>query len=251
MLDKQCNFADSLYAPRSQAPINPGSRLLRRAIRKNIVSFPSQIPVSSMHLPDAVQWRMVLLYFVRGWSQADIAGRFKVPKHRVFHHLNNWAVRALALGYVEIIDPEAFADCCRADNDDEIDTDSAEIPLAASSPALAHVPNRFPEFRSTVNAPIPLSPLRRGTPDPLVASSVQVLGALDTAISHCEGWDNAFWARTATLLRDLKTVAAAALDSQQSLDQAEERVTTLGGGQGELQHSAHARDEERISHAVA
>jgi hypothetical protein len=64
-----------------------------------------------------MQCRMVLLFFVHGWSSVDIAARFDVPKHVVWGILNEWSARALALGYIQVIDPEAFAACCRMDNE--------------------------------------------------------------------------------------------------------------------------------------
>jgi hypothetical protein len=95
-------------------PLHPGSIVLRRAIRQNVVSFPSQIPVFLKQLPAGMQWRAVLLFFVRGWNSPNIAARFQVPTHRIWQILEDWSVRAFALGYVQILDPDAFAACCRA-----------------------------------------------------------------------------------------------------------------------------------------
>jgi hypothetical protein len=64
-----------------------------------------------------MQCRLVLLFFVQGWSSVDIAIRFNVPKHLIRGIVNEWSVRALALGYIQVIDPEAFAACCRADDE--------------------------------------------------------------------------------------------------------------------------------------
>ena len=79
------------------------------AVRANIVSFPSQIPTLLKQPSADMQWRVVLLFFVRGWSASRIGARFNVPRHRIWKTLNSWSVRALALGYVQVIDPEAFA----------------------------------------------------------------------------------------------------------------------------------------------
>ena len=95
-----------------KTPVQPGCASLRRAVRGNMVSFPSQIPILLKQPPADTQWRMVLLFFVGGWSSARIAARFHVPKHRVQKSLNEWSSRGLALGYVQIIDPQAFAVCC-------------------------------------------------------------------------------------------------------------------------------------------
>jgi len=97
----------------SQATLCPGSVVLRRAIRRNVVSFPSQIPVFLKQGPEGMQWRAVLLFFVRGWSSPRIAERFQVPTHRIWQILEDWSVRAFALGYVHVLDADAFAACCR------------------------------------------------------------------------------------------------------------------------------------------
>jgi hypothetical protein len=97
---------------RLETPLHPGSVVLRRAIRSNIVSFPSQIPVFLKQSDAGAQWRAVLLFFVRGWSSPRIAERFQVPTHRVWQILEDWSVRAWELGYVRVLDPEAFAACC-------------------------------------------------------------------------------------------------------------------------------------------
>jgi hypothetical protein len=79
------------------------------------VSFPSRVPILLKGPPGEIQWRSVLLYFVRGWTATAIAARFHVPVHRIWHILNQWAIRATALGYIQIIDFEAFAARCRLD----------------------------------------------------------------------------------------------------------------------------------------
>jgi hypothetical protein len=110
----------------SETPLHPGSIVLRRAIRRNIVSFPSQIPVFLKQLPAGMQWRAVLLFFVRGWSSPNIAARFHVPTHRIWQVLEDWSVRAFALGYVQVLDPDAFAACCRAGVDLESRPEGAQ-----------------------------------------------------------------------------------------------------------------------------
>src|SRR4051794_13430658 len=82
-------------------------RALRRAIRAHLVTFPSQVPVfSRVHRPD-IQWRVVLLYFVRGWSSSRIGERYKIGRIRTVQILRQWAERAIQLGYVATIPPEA------------------------------------------------------------------------------------------------------------------------------------------------
>jgi hypothetical protein len=100
---------------RLKTPVHPGCAVLRRAVRENIVSFPSQIAPFLRNPPADMQCRVVVLFFVHGWSSVDIAARFNVPKHLIWGVLNDWSVRALALGYIQVIDPEAFDTCCRVD----------------------------------------------------------------------------------------------------------------------------------------
>jgi hypothetical protein len=191
--------------------VHPGGSVLRRAIRMNIVSFPAQVPVLLKQPPADVQWRMVLLYFVRGWSQPALAARFGIPIHRVSRSINEWSIRALALGYVQVIDPKAFAACCGADVEYGTNPGGEEIRLAEIRPLLAR-----PE----------------GRPSESPGKSNDLIAALDVAIAHCEEWGDEFWARAARLLRDLR---AAAYQS----------------GESRLQHELLVRDEERVSHAVA
>jgi hypothetical protein len=114
---------------------------LRRAVRRNTVSFPSQIPVFLKQHPAGMQWRSVLLFFVRGWSSPRIAMRFRVPAHQIWQIIEDWSVRALALGYVQVIDQEGFAACCRVHEEH-----GAEEALAtAAGPAPWVVPQPYRE----------------------------------------------------------------------------------------------------------
>lgn len=114
--------------------LHPGSGALRQALRSNLVSFPSQIPVLLKRPEPDMQWRMVLLFFLQGWSSARIARRFGVPIHRIKKSLDEWAVRALALGYVQVIEPEGFAACCQLDVEHGMDR---EYQIAANGPGRA------------------------------------------------------------------------------------------------------------------
>ena len=254
MLDVKRSATASHNEPRSQAPINPGSSLLREAIRRNIVSFPSQVPILSKQPPDGMQWRMVLLFFVSGWRLTDIAARFRVPMHRVHQVLNFWSVRALALGYVEIIDPEAFAECCQVEIEHENDRDFAENLHGAIELAHGNFPHLVPEVAPAilVAAASPPGGMRSGEiPNQLSGKRGDVIDALDAAISHCEEWSDEFWVRTATLLRDLKTVAVTALEPRRTSDPSDGRPTAFRGGKNNQKHELSVSEEEHVSHAVA
>ena len=231
-MDDRKNAWEIHTEERLQTPLHSGSAVLRRALRRNVVSFPSQIPVFLKQPPADMQWRMVLLYFIRGWSSVKIAARFNVPTHWIRKSLNEWSVRALALGFVQVIDPEAFAACGHADV--EYGTDRTE----------EDNPQPLPEAAPVVGAPFPMAPETtrpEGTPGDSLEKHTDLVAALDASIAHCEEWHDEFWVRTATLLRDLRAVAAA-MEVPRSSEPAEGN----GGVRG-----LRVCEEERISHAVA
>ncbi len=80
-------------------------RAVRTAIRKHRLSFPSQVPVFlSLHRPE-IQWRIVVLYFVRGWSPFRIGQRYGITTRRVAQLARQWTRLAMRLGYVDHIPP--------------------------------------------------------------------------------------------------------------------------------------------------
>ena len=85
-------------------------RRLRVAIRKNRVTFPSTVPIFSKLSRADIQWRIALLFFVRGWSCIDIATRYGFRKQRAQQLLSQWTARALTLGYIQRI-PRAMEAC--------------------------------------------------------------------------------------------------------------------------------------------
>jgi len=79
---------------------------MRKMIRTRRVSFPSQVPVfARLHRPD-LQWRIVLLYFVRGWPSGRIAVRYGITRERVRQILRHWISRARSLGYIDLVPSE-------------------------------------------------------------------------------------------------------------------------------------------------
>ena len=85
-------------------------REVRAGIRAHKMSFPAQIPVFRGLQRVDIQWRMVLLYFVRGWKPAAIGKRYGMNRKRVLQLLRQWTERAIFLGYVMKIPPEIFSD---------------------------------------------------------------------------------------------------------------------------------------------
>jgi len=104
--------AQSVELVRDQVlPATRSLREIRQAIRDQAMSFPSQVPVfRHLHRPD-IQWKIVLLYFVRGWPSAKIAERYGMTRARVVQLLRQWTARAISRGYIGAIPSERE---CRA-----------------------------------------------------------------------------------------------------------------------------------------
>jgi DNA-binding transcriptional regulator LsrR (DeoR family) len=70
------------------------------------MSFPAQVPMlKNLQRPD-IQWRIALLYFVRGWSSNTIAARYGITRERVAQLLRQWTSQAIKRGYVDRIPTE-------------------------------------------------------------------------------------------------------------------------------------------------
>jgi transposase len=76
---------------------------LRAAIRKNQVSFPSQIPIFPKHTRPDLQRKLVQLYFVLGWNRSRIRARYGLGRNRLQQILAVWKERAVELGYIQTI----------------------------------------------------------------------------------------------------------------------------------------------------
>jgi hypothetical protein len=253
-MDEKRNTTDIHSEAPMKTPVHPGNSALRRAIRRNIVTFPAQIPVLLKQPPAEVQWRVVLLYFVRGWTSPKIATRCNIPIHQVSEILKEWTVRALALGYVQIIDAEAFATCCRIDIEGRSHRDTDETRLAAFSRIDGTDSSPFPQAAPVVVAQI--SQVSETTPAEDMAvdcseRNIDLIGALDVAIEHCEEWRDEFWMRAATLLRDMRIALAVALELRRSTGPADRLVNALPNAEHDVQPGPGISKEEQVSHAVA
>jgi hypothetical protein len=187
--------------------LHPGNAMLRRAIQENLVSFPSQIPVFSRQARPEMQWKAVLLYFVRGWPVCDIAARFGVGGHRISKVVDEWATRAIALGYIQVIDPERFA----AWSGRETASDAAAVWRIEqrSGRGTSVEVSRSPLTR--VSEEIVVNDGNKGwRPDRSVQpANAGLVTALDVAIRRCEDRPGIFFGQAATLLRDLRSVIEA------------------------------------------
>jgi len=156
--------------------VHPGNSVLRRAIRENVVSFPSQVPVLIRPLPD-VQWRVVVLYLVRNWTVTRISARYGLPVWRIAQLIHEWAVRAFIAGQIQVIDGDRFSEL------------TGQQPGGVQpEPDLAAAPRR----------PAPIARPKAAEP------RVGVITALDLAIQGCEAERGEFWSLTAAELRSLR-----------------------------------------------
>src|SRR5579862_1767576 len=78
---------------------------LRQAIRKNQVSFPSQVPSFPKHDRPDLQQKLAQLYFVCGWSGPKIGARYGLSRLRIQQILNTWKRRAVEQGYIQTVPP--------------------------------------------------------------------------------------------------------------------------------------------------
>src|SRR5579863_6994732 len=76
---------------------------VRSAIWNQQVSFPSQIPVFEKQTRSDIQWRVVGLYFIRGWSFREIGKRYNLTPQRIMQIVDKWRMRAVTLGYIQEI----------------------------------------------------------------------------------------------------------------------------------------------------
>jgi hypothetical protein len=83
-----------------------GNRTLQTLIRGNFVCFPSQAPVFGQKSRRDLQWRLAVLYFVRGWSTRSIADRYGLTRERCGQIISDWRIRAVSLGYIQDVTPE-------------------------------------------------------------------------------------------------------------------------------------------------
>lgn len=83
-----------------------GNRTLQILVRGNFVCFPAQAPIFGQKSRRDLQWRLAILYFVRGWSTRAIAERYGLTRERCGQIISDWRIRAVALGYIQDVTPE-------------------------------------------------------------------------------------------------------------------------------------------------
>jgi hypothetical protein len=176
--------------------LHPGNWALRRAILENIVSFPSQVPVLSKQSRPDIQWRVVTLYLVQGWTMNDIAARFGMAMSRVSLMIHEWSVRAFALGYIQVIDAERFAAMVGDESSERAMERAEPLPAPVAAARVQNISAARPApLNAALNAPSP-----NGAHD-------NVLVCLDLAISQCEARQGEFWDHAVAALRSFRLAA--------------------------------------------
>ena len=79
------------------------SHELREAVRTNRVTFPSQAPAWQKQSRGDIQWRLAVLYFVRGWSLFAIAHRYGLSRERAGQIVRAWRILSVKHGYIQEI----------------------------------------------------------------------------------------------------------------------------------------------------
>lgn len=87
-----------------------GNRALQLAIRRNLVCFPSQAPIFGKLPRREMQWRVAVLYFVRGWSTPEIGRRYGLTRERCGQIISEWRIRAVNMGYIQDVAPDEGED---------------------------------------------------------------------------------------------------------------------------------------------
>jgi len=90
-------------------PVLLGNRSLQVALRRNQVSFPSQAPLFGKPPHRELQWRLAVLYFIRGWPTNALARRYGLTRERCGQIISDWRIRAVRLGYIQDVTPQDVA----------------------------------------------------------------------------------------------------------------------------------------------
>jgi hypothetical protein len=113
---------------------------LRNAIRANRVSFPVPVPVFPSQFRPDIQWRLVQLYFIRGWSSRKLAERYGVTSRRIQQSLQHWAGHAVERGYLQVIPAETALPMPMRT------WTTVSVPLMQESPLFSPIPTVTPDF---------------------------------------------------------------------------------------------------------
>jgi hypothetical protein len=152
----------------NSAPIDLDNKVLRRAVQENLVSFPSQVPAFGKQSRPDLQQKLVLLYFVRGWTMGDIAKRYGLGRQRMGQMLTAWRIRAAREGYIQAIEPaHPLFQRVRLEETSQ----SSEMPVRAR-PVVVRAPSTGPVVE-TSEVPTP----EAGEPPPGMLAAIELSGS--------------------------------------------------------------------------
>lgn len=112
-----------------------GNRALQAAVRRNVVCFPSQAPIFGKRPQRDLQWRLAVLYFIRGWSTRAIAVRYGLTRERCGQIIGDWRIRAINMGYIQDVTPETASEAASV---------MAELAREASIPEMGQMAAPLP-----------------------------------------------------------------------------------------------------------
>ena len=122
-----------------------GNALLRTALRRNLVTFPSQVPAFAKQPAGHIQQGAVQLYFVRGWTVRRICLRYGLGKKIVQNLLSDWRMRAISAGLIQEIQSEDLTQLLLEQQPDEKDGHLTAFRQPADPPHSADLMNAFRE----------------------------------------------------------------------------------------------------------
>lgn len=146
-------FGPSLATQRSMTLSLAGNTVLRKLIRRNLVTFPAQARSYSKRAEGDLAPRLAQLYFIRGWSIRAICAKYGLRKSACQKLLAEWRIRAVGSGYIQEIEPGSVAAFFPELNDvaNHEERDEARDEAAAADRSKVASATRFPvdEFPRT------------------------------------------------------------------------------------------------------
>jgi len=157
----------------AQAPGDLENRVLRQAVQENLVSFPSQVPVFEKQSRPDLQQKIVILYFVRGWTMDDIATRYGLGRQRMGQILTAWRTRAVKEGYIQAVEPEhPLFQRVRLDHASQ----PAEVPVRTTS-VQTQTKTVAPEVQPALTALLMSSATENVEPPPATVLAAEPIGS--------------------------------------------------------------------------
>ena len=115
-----------------------GNRALQMAIRRNLVCFPSQAPEFGKVPRRDVQWRLAVLYFIRGWPTREIGDRYGLTREQCGKIIADWRVRAVNMGYIQDVTPNGLEEATLKTMLEEIRMEEMQVEGLTSDSSAAN-----------------------------------------------------------------------------------------------------------------